>query len=93
VSIFRYCTRASVVNRRSADGTRFLGTGILSLIQPLYFVALIELNEMKVRSFAVQQLRAIALKTGVLQAALLADTAAAAISGQGPVMAANAFMS
>ncbi|KIW73095.1 hypothetical protein PV04_01239 [Phialophora macrospora] len=49
---------------------------ILSLIQPLYFVALTRLNTPVVRGFAVEQLRRIAASTGVRQAALLADTAA-----------------
>ncbi len=50
--------------------------GILAMIQPLYFVALTELNTSAVRAFAVKALRSIAASTGVLQAALLADTAA-----------------
>lgn len=63
-------------------------SGIISLIQPLYFVALMDLNEMKLRCFAIEQLRRIALETGVLQAALLAGTAAEAIRGQGHIQSA-----
>ena len=50
------------------------------MIQPLYFVALTELNTSTVRAFAVERLYGIATSTGVLQAALLADTAARSFS-------------
>ena len=53
--------------------------GILSLIQPLYLVALTELNTRTVRTYAVTHLRRIAASTGVRQAVLLADTATQSI--------------
>jgi len=49
---------------------------ILSLIQPLYVIALEALNPIDLRAFAVQQLRRIDASMGVRQASLLADTAA-----------------
>ncbi|KAK5464680.1 hypothetical protein LTS15_001242 [Exophiala xenobiotica] len=54
---------------------------ILSLIQPLYVIALETLNTIDLRAFAVRQLRAIDASMGVRQASLLADTAAKTFDG------------
>jgi hypothetical protein len=49
--------------------------GIMSLIQQLYLVAWTPFNTLAIRTFAVEQLRNTASTTGILQAALLAETA------------------
>ncbi|KAH7007070.1 hypothetical protein EDB80DRAFT_718179 [Ilyonectria destructans] len=53
----------------------FMGTPrILSLIRPLFVVALEELNTRSIRGFAVEQLRSIGESVGIRQAGLLATT-------------------
>lgn len=50
--------------------------GTLTLIRPLYVVALERLNERGVRLFAGEQLREIAASMGIRQAGLLAEMVA-----------------
>lgn len=61
----------------------FCAAGILTLIRPLYIVAMETRNEHRVRVFAVQQLRRLGVEMGVRHAVLIADTIERYISALG----------
>ncbi|KAH8680288.1 hypothetical protein BGZ61DRAFT_456511 [Ilyonectria robusta] len=69
----------SIIQELSTDMcisiSSFMGTPrVLSLIRPLFVVALEELNTRSIRGFAVEQLRSIGESVGIRQAGLLATT-------------------
>lgn len=58
----------------------------MSLIRPMYVVAISSVNAMTMRRFGIQQLRSIGATMGIRQASLLAETVSEHMEGRSDVL-------